>query len=629
MRTNTVTFRSELVTLAGLPADCPERRTLSTQRAFDPDVVHAKYRAERDRRLVAGRTALRDMAHDRKVADYLTDPFTPYTERPPVIDDPDVVILGGGIAGLLAGAQLRRAGVQRIRIVDHAGGVGGTWYWNRYPGVMCDVESYQYLPLLEELDYLPTERYASGEEIRLHLQAVADRFDLVSDALFHTGVTRAVWDEGAGRWTVHTDRGDQLSCRYYILAVGILNLLKLPAIPGMDDFAGRAFHTARWDYAHTGGGPGQPMTNLGDKAVALIGTGASGLQCLPPLARDAKHVYVFQRTPSAIGVRGNRRTDPDFGASLQPGWQKARMDNFQAIMLGKQVDADLTDDGWTHHYAAVQNPPRRDKDGQALAIAEFMRNAEELDYAIMEEHRRRVDELVSDPAVAAILKPYYRYLCKRPCFHDEYYGAFNSPNVTLVDCPAGIDRITAAGPVVGGTQYEVDCIVYGTGFEAEVTPLQRRAGHEIVGRGGVTLAEKWADGAASLFGMTSSGFPNMFVMPAPGQQSVVTVNYTQIAVLGAEFVAGTIAALEDKGVRVFDVDAGAEADWIQQIVDTYVDPSAVMSACTPSRLNNEGDPGAIRARDTNYGRGFGDYFGYRDLLEKWLASGEFEGLTLQ
>jgi cation diffusion facilitator CzcD-associated flavoprotein CzcO len=593
--------------------------------SFEPEAVHAKYLAERDKRLVPGRAAIRDLSADQHFARFREDPFTPYIEREPITDEVDVVIVGGGIAGILAGVELRKAGIERIRIVDQAGGIGGTWYWNRYPGVMCDVESYIYLPMLEELGYIPKDRYASGEEIRRHLQAIADRFDLVADALFHTGVKEARWDDEQARWLVRTDRGDEVRCRYYVLAVGILNLLKLPAIPGMEEFAGHSFHTARWDYGYTGGGPGRPLTKLGDKVVALIGTGATGIQCLPPLAEAAQHVYVFQRTPSAIGVRGNRPTEPTFAETLQPGWQRARMENFQAIMLGKPVEADLTDDGWTHHYAVVQHPPRRKEWG----FAEYLRNAEEVDFRIMEEHRRRVEELVKDRTTAEILKPYYRYLCKRPCFHDEYLEAFNRPNVTLVDCPAGIDRVTEDGPVVGGRQYEVDLLVYGTGFEAELTPLYRRAGHDIVGRDGVTLAEKWAGGAATLFGMMSRGFPNLFVMPAPGQQAVVTVNYTQLAVLGAAFVGRAVSILEQRGVRVFDVAADAEEAWTQKIVDSFVDGSMVLSACTPSRINNEGNPQAMNPRNGNYGRGLGDYFGYRDLLEQWLERGDCEGLELR
>ena len=595
--------------------------------AFDPDAVRAKYLAERDKRLVPGRAEIRDLTRDEYFARFREDPFTPYTPRDAIADDVDVVIVGGGIAGVVAGAHLRKAGIERIRIVDQAGGIGGTWYWNRYPGVMCDVESYIYIPMLEELDYVPRDRYASGDEIRQCLQTLAERYDLVGDALFHTGVLQAAWDDDAARWRVRTDRGDELSCRYYVLAVGILNLMKLPAIPGMERYAGPSFHTARWDYEVTGGAPGQPLTKLGDKVVGLIGTGASGIQCVPPLAAAAKHVYVFQRTPSAIGVRGNRPTAPELVERLraQPGWQQERMDNFQAIMLGRRVDEDLTDDGWTHHYAAVHHPPRR----EGMTIEEYVRAGEELDFGIMEEHRRRVEEIVGDRAVAEVLKPYYRYLCKRPCFHDEYLTAFNNPNVTLIDCPAGIAEINERGPVIDGVQYDVDCLVYGTGFEAELTPLYRRAGHEIVGRGGVTLAEKWADGAASLFGMMSRGFPNLFVMPAPGQQAVVTVNYTQLAVLGGEFIGATVARLEARGVRVFDVSAEAEADWGDKILASFVDGSAVMSACTPSRLNFEGNPKAMNPRNGNYGRGLGDYFGYREVLQQWLARGACDGLELE
>ncbi|MBA2610126.1 MAG: NAD(P)/FAD-dependent oxidoreductase [Actinobacteria bacterium] len=591
---------------------------------FDQDAVKEKYLAERDKRLVPGRTDIRDLARDEHFARFREDPFTPRAERDLVADDVDVTIIGGGIAGVLAGVQLRKAGVDRIRIIDKAGGVGGTWYWNRYPGVMCDVESYIYMPMLEEMDYVPTRRYTYGEEIRRHVQAIAEKFDLETDALFHTGVTRAEWSDAAARWRVQTDRGDNFTSRYYVLAVGLLNLMKLPDIAGMEDFAGHSFHTARWDYCYTGGSADQPLDKLNGKVVGLIGTGATGIQALPPLAAAADHVYVFQRTPSAIGERGNRPTPPDFTRNLTPGWQRERMDNFQAIMLGKPVEADLTDDGWTQHYAKAQHAPR----WKGMTFEEYMARAEELDFEIMEEHRQRVDVLVKDPERAAILKPYYRYICKRPCFHDEYLDAYNRPNVTLVDCPAGIERVTELGPVVNGKQYEIDCIVYGTGFEPELTPLPRRAGHEVIGRDETTLADKWTHNAASLFGMMSRGFPNLFVMPSPAQQSVVTVNYTHLAVVGAEFVGGAVRVLSERGVKSFDVTATAEDEWTNKVMESFTDPSHVMAACTPSRLNNEGNPGAISPRNGNWGRGFGDFFGYRELLEQWVDSGECEGLEL-
>lgn len=592
---------------------------------YDPEAVRAKYLAERDKRLVPHRADIRDLGTDEHFARYRADPFTPFVERGPVTDDVDVVIVGGGIAGILAGASLRRAGVERIRIIDQAGGIGGTWYWNRYPGVMCDIESYIYLPMLEELDVIPSQRYAFGDEILHHLEAVAVRFDLVDDALFHTGVTGAEWEEGSGRWRIDTDRGDAVTCRWYVLAAGILNLMKLPDIPGMEDFAGHSFHTARWDYGYTGGGPGRPLTNLGDRSVALLGTGATGIQCVPSLAEAAERLYVLHRTPSAIGERGNRPTDPGFAQTLGPGWQRARMDNFQAIIMGRPVEDDLVDDGWTHHYAGTRNVPRLE--GQTTA--EYVHAIEEFDFDVMEAHRRRVDELVVDPTVAEVLKPYYRYLCKRPCFHDEYLPALNAPNVTVVDCPGGIERITERGPVVDGQQYDVDCIIYATGFEAEVTPLFRRVGHEVIGRDGVTLAEKWADGAASLFGMMSRGFPNMFAMPAPGQQAVVTVNYTQLAVLGAEFIGGIVGQLASKGIEVFDVSAAAEEAWTQQIVDSFVDASALLSTCTPSRINFEGHPEEMNPRNGNFGRGLGDWFAYRERLEQWLEDGNLEGLEFE
>jgi cation diffusion facilitator CzcD-associated flavoprotein CzcO len=595
-------------------------------RDFDRESVYARYQRERDKRMVKGRAEIRDLTRDGWFARYRKDPFTPWVSREPISDEVEVAIIGAGMSGVVVGAKLREVGLSRVRLIDQAGGIGGTWYWNRYPGVMCDVESYIYMPMLEELGYIPKTRYAFGEEIRAHLEAIAKRYGLVDDALFHTGVQKSEWDESSSRWVVRTDRGDEIRSKYLIMAVGILNLMKLPVIPGMERFKGRSFHTARWDYEYTGGSPTDwhNLGKLGDKVVAVVGTGASAIQCIPPLAESSRHLYVFQRTPSAVGVRGNRPTDEAFVKSRYPGWQRQRMENFSAVMLGRQVDRDLVDDGWTHHFAKLMSP----KPDPAMSPESMMQSLEELDYAIMDEHRSRVDEIVSDPRTAEILKPYYRYLCKRPCFHDEYLPAFNLPNVTLIDCPAGVERVTEHGLIANGTEYEVDCIVYATGFEAEVTPFPRRAGHPIIGRDGVHLSDKWRDGVISLYGMMTRGFPNMFIMPAPGQQAVVTVNITHLNVQGAEHIAKTVALLEKRGVKVFDVSSEAEADWTQKIVSGFVDSSAFMAACTPSRLNFEGNPGAANPRNGTYGGGPGDVFAYCRLLAEWRERGDFVGLEL-
>lgn len=591
---------------------------------FDPEVVHAKYAEERQKRMIAGRADIRDLTRDGAFAHYLDDPFTPLVERDPISDDVDVAIIGAGIAGVVTGARLREAEISRIRLIDVAGGIGGTWYWNRYPGVMCDVESYVYMPMLEEMNYVPKTRYAFGDEIRGHLEAISRKYDLVRDALFHTRVEKSKWDEGVARWVVTTDRGDEIRARYLIMAVGILNLMKLPMIPGMERFAGKSFHSARWDYAYTGGSSSGNLTHLADKVVGVIGAGASAIQCVPPLAESAKHVYVFQRTPSAVGVRGNAPTHEHFARSLSPGWQKERMENFTAVMGGRTVAHDLVDDGWTHHMAKVVNPHAE----PGMSLDEIAQENEELDYAVMEEHRSRIDAIVADARTAESLKPYYRYLCKRPCFHDEYLHAFNRPNTTLVDCPSGVERVTERGLVANGREFAVDCIIYATGFEAEATPFPRRAGHPILGRGGVSLAEKWKDGVQSLHGMMTRGFPNLFISPAPAQQAVISVNHTHVMVTGAEHIAATIARLDELGVEIADVSEEAEADWGQKVVGAQLDDSLFIAACTPSRLNFESNPSAVNPRNGNYGGSYGDYFGWRDLLAEW-RNGDFAGLELE
>jgi cation diffusion facilitator CzcD-associated flavoprotein CzcO len=593
---------------------------------FDRDAVNRKYAEERSKRALEGRAATRDLNVDEHFSSYRDDPFTPYIERDPIDDEIDVAIIGAGLAGVLAGADLRAAGIARIRLVDGAGGIGGTWYWNRYPGVMCDVESYVYMPKLEEMGHVPTTRYAFGDEIRRHLEAIAQRYGLVDGALFHTTVQQSEWDEERARWILTTDRGDTIRAHYLVVAPGILNLMKLPAIAGMEEFQGRSFHSARWDYGYTGGASDDPcLDRLGDKVVGIIGTGASAIQAVPALAESAKHLYVFQRTPSAIGVRGNRPTPPDFVHGLEPGWQRQRMENFSAVMTGVQVERDLTDDGWTHHMARVSNP----EISEGMSLDEIVLSAEEFDYSVMEEHRARVSETVRDERVAESLKPYYRYLCKRPCFHDEYLPTFNRGDVTLVDSPAGIERVTARGVIVDGEEIALDCIIYATGFEAELTPFPRRATHPIIGRGGMTIAEKFADGPVTLHGLMTGRFPNLFLMPAPGLQSVVTVNYTHLAVEGAEHIAETIAMLEQRGVRVADVTPEAEAEWTAAIVSTFLDSSSFMAACTPSRLNFEGDVSRANPRAGSYGGGLGDFFAYQKLLRDWRARGDFAGLRIE
>jgi cation diffusion facilitator CzcD-associated flavoprotein CzcO len=600
--------------------------TTSSVPAFDPESVRDKYAEERAKRMTEDRGILYDLRADERFRDYTKDPFTPFVERDPIIEDADVAILGAGMSGVTVGAKLRDQGIRKIVLVDKAGGIGGTWYWNRYPGVMCDVESYIYMPMLEEMNYVPTTRYAFGDEIRRHLEAIATKYGLVDDALFHTGVETTTWDEESSRWILRTDRGDEIRARYVIMAPGILNLLKLPAIPGMEEFEGASFHTARWDYQYTGGSAeDQRLTNLTDKVVALVGVGATGIQALPPLGEWAKHVYVFQRTPSAIGERDNRPTDADFPDTLRPGWQKERMENFSAVMIGRPVERDLVADAWTEYTAQLNNP----KIQEGMTPTDIAEMVETFDYEIMERHRHRIDELVKDPETADKLKPWYRYGCKRPCFHDEYLVAFNNPKVTLVDCPAGVTRITKHGLVANGEEYDVDCIVYATGFEGELTPFARRAGHTIVGRGGVTMEEKWKDGVVSLHGMTTHGFPNMFIMPAPGQQAVTTHNFTHLMTVGADHVAETIAALDAKHVKVFETTEEAEQAWTDIILSTWRDNSAFMAACTPSRLNFEGNPAQLNPRSGAYGGGYGDFFGYQDLLCEWRRRGDFEGFALE
>jgi cyclohexanone monooxygenase len=589
-------------------------------RSFDPEALRAKYREEREKRLRAD-------ANDQYVevagelAHFAHDPWVePGFARDPLADEVDVALIGGGFGGLLAGARLRQRGVERIRILEKGGDVGGTWYWNRYPGVACDIESYVYLPLLEEVGYVPKEKYSRGAEIFEHCRAIARTFDLYRDACLRTAVTGLRWDEPAARWIVSTDRGDAIRARFVCLANGFLQKPKLPGIPGIESFEGRSFHTSRWDYAYTGGDASGNLGGLRGKRVGIIGTGATAVQCVPHLGASAGHLYVFQRTPSSVDVRANRPTDPGWAHGLAPGWQRRRIENFQILTAGGYQEEDLVADGWTDItrmlLAMVLANEKPDLSPAALAEA-----AEQADFLKMEEIRARVAAVVKDPATAEALKPWYRQFCKRPCFHDEYLETFNRPNVTLVDTKGqGVERITKKGVVVGGREIELDCLIYATGFEVG-TDYARRAGYEIVGRDGLTLTEKWRDGIRTLHGIHIHGFPNCFMMSIA--QAGFTVNFPYLLDEQAKHLAHAVEQALGRGIRALEASAEAEAEWVAAVLQRAEGTRDFSEQCTPGYYNGEGRPDPRSRQGIFF---MGGPTEYAKILEEWRAEGSLAGL---
>jgi cyclohexanone monooxygenase len=598
-----------------------EEPTMSDPSAIDADALRAKYRAERDKRLRADANEQYVEVKGR-FAHYLEDPYVDPLERAPIADERDVIVIGGGFGGLLAAARLREAGVASLRIIEKGGDFGGTWYWNRYPGAACDVESYIYLPLLEEVGYVPKEKYSAAPEILQHSRAIGRHFGLYDDVCFQTEVTELRWEEAAQRWIVSTNRGDRMRARFVAMANGPLNRPKLPGIPGIETYQGHSFHTSRWDYAYTGGGPDGGLTKLRDKRVAIIGTGATAVQCIPHLAEGARELFVFQRTPSSIDVRANRPTDPSWADTLQPGWQKRRMENFNVLVSGGWQPEDLVADGWTDIIRKLL--VRAQTDPTAVATPDAAAGTLELaDFEKMNQIRARVDEIVSDAATAEALKPYYRQFCKRPCFHDTYLPAFNRENVTLVDTNGrGVERITERGVVANGVEYPVDCIVFATGFEVG-TSYARRAGYEIVGRGGMTLTEKWSSGVRTLHGIHSRGFPNCFIMGT--QQSAFTVNFPHAIDEQSRHIAYIVGHALKNGVRTLEPAQAAEDAWVDTIVQLARFGRDFLEQCTPGYYNNEGRVGDLSAQNGPYGAGSEAFF---KLMREWREAGKLEGLEL-
>lgn len=588
---------------------------------FDPAALKAKYQAERDKRLRReGNEQYVEMAG--QFAHYLEDPYVPPGfNREPLSDDTDVIVVGGGFGGLLVGANLRKAGIKDIRLIEKGGDFGGTWYWNRYPGAACDIESYIYLPLLEETGYMPVEKYTRAPEILAHCRRIGEHFDLYRNACFQTEVTAMRWDEAAARWIVETNRGDQMRARFVIMANGPLHRPKLPGIAGVESFKGHSFHTSRWDYDYTGGGPMGDLSKLKDKVVGIIGTGATAVQCVPHLGAGAKQLYVFQRTPSSIDVRNNTPTDPNWAQSLTPGWQKRRMDNFNILVTGGYQEEDLVNDGWTDIIRNILLLyPRQQGAGVPKNPEELVQLA---DFKKMEQIRARAEAVVKDKATAEALKPYYNQFCKRPCFHDDYLATFNRPNVTLVDTDGkGVDRITEDAIWANGKEYKIDCLVYATGFEVG-TEYTRRSGYELYGRGGISLTEKWKDGVSSLHGIQTRDFPNVFMIQP--SQSGFSANFPHMIDEQARHITHVLKRAMDEQVRTLEPTAEAEASWVQTVMDVAIMRQKFAEECTPGYYNNEGKPNPIAVRNGPYGKG---PIAYVKVLEDWRNEGKLAGLEV-
>ncbi|MGB2573541.1 MAG: flavin-containing monooxygenase, partial [Henriciella sp.] len=527
---------------------------------FDKETVKKKYARERNKRL-------RSDGNDQyqrldEIEAMLHDPHTPVVERKPVHDHVTFTFVGGGFAGLVVGARLKQAGVKQVRLIDKGGDFGGTWYWNRYPGAQCDTASMIYLPLLEETGHIPTEKYVHGPEIRAHCQRIANQFGLYENALLHTEVTALAWDEDKAHWIVETSRGDRFTSKYVGTGTGPLHVAKLPGIPGITSFKGKSFHTSRWDYEYTGGSPeGASMEKLADKTVAIIGTGATSVQCVPKLAVSAKQLLVVQRTPSSVDVRDNTPIDEDwFKRIAKPGWQKVWFDNFVENQSQGMPQTDLVMDGWTEISRRIRT--------KVMALSpdkwtpEAMMDAfEDADFEKMNEIRARVDEIVKDEATSDKLKAWYRQLCKRPCFHDSYLQAFNLPGTELVDTDGkGVEKITETGFVVNGVHYDVDCIIFASGFEVG-SEYTARAGFDITGRGQRKLSEYWADGMRTKHGLHVNGFPNAFIVQ-PNQAANLISNVPHNIVDHADTIATVVKHAEDHNYAQVEVTEAAEKAWV-------------------------------------------------------------------
>lgn len=601
-----------------------------TQTPTDIDIpaLREKYRLERDKRVRAEGQRQYVRPTGAAIASYSDDPHMPVTPRDPISEELDVLVLGAGWGGIMAAYHLTQAGVSNFRNVDTAGDFGGVWYWNRYPGIQCDNESYCYLPLLEETGFMPSKKFADGWEIQQYCKSIAKQFGFADKALFHTQINTLNWDEQTKRWNVSTHRGDSIRARFVVLACGVLNMPKLPSLDGIDKFKGKIFHTARWDYGYTGGGYGNPVLDkLADQRVAIVGTGATAIQAVPYLGQYAKQLYVLQRTPSSVDERPNPPTPAEWVKTLQAGWQKQRQINFHhAAMEGfRPGEPDLICDIWTEisrnlaaELEAEGWPP--------LTLEQLMARREVIDYRVMERLRRRVEAAVRDPRTAEALKPYYRFLCKRPLSSDEFYPTFNRANVELIDVSEtkGVQRLTENGFIANGKEYPVDCMIFASGFEV-TSDLERRWGMEVVaGREGKSIYQHWSEGPVTLHGTMTHGFPNQFYIGyiQGGLNASVTEQFGE----QGRHIAYIISESLKRGAVAVEPSRQAQDEYVRRFRELEIDFSEFQRQCPPGYFNNEGEDRPKWALFRGYGLGWD---AFQQLVGDWRASGDMQGLMIE
>lgn len=600
---------------------------LDAEANFDADALQEKYREERDKRLRGDGLNQYKSVDESALKHYAEDIWAKRVQRDPIEETIDYLIVGAGFSGMLLAVRLIEAGITNLKIIDKAGDFGGTWYWNQYPGAACDIEAYIYMPLLDETGYVPTEKYARGPELYDHSQRIARLYNLYDKALLQTEVESLTWDEKKKRWEVSTNRGDQLQARFVTTAGGLLHKMKFPGVPGIESFKGHSFHTSRWDYTYTKGNQQGNLTGLADKRVAIIGTGATSLQAVPHLGRWSKQLYVFQRTPSSVDVRLDQPTDPEWAKTLNKGWQQRRMDNFNILVSGGHQNEDLVNDGWTDILSNISISGKMVEENKKAAnpieaAKQLQKRMQLADFKKMEQVRKRIDSIVKDPTTADSLKPWYNFMCKRPGFHNDYLPTFNRPNVTLVDTKGkGIERITEKGVVFAGKEYEVDCIVYATGFEYIGNDYSERMRINMEGRNGIALHEHWKDGPRTFHGLYTRGFPNHFIMSVT--QSAVAPNFTHMLNEQAKHIAYVVSEAARRGITTVETSAEAEQQWIDNIIELGKLREGFLKECTPSYYNDEGKISRKTLQNGRYGLGSPAFI---KLLEDWRATGKLEGL---